>query len=319
MTRRRLAVLALVLGALALLGGSAVTPDLAVSMLEAKYGGPPSRFVTLPSGARVHVRDQGNPRGPVLLLLHGSNSSLHTWKPWVRLLGDAFRIVSMDLPGHGLTGPVPGDDYSLAGMVRAVEETRTTLGLTRFFLAGNSMGGNVSFRYTLAHPDAVERLVLVDASGVNHLLPQALQPVPPIGFRLIRSPVTGPIAARVTPRRFIEKTTRAAFCDQSKVTPEMIDRYHELLLHPGNRRATRLRAEASPGLEAADHLGEIRVPTLVLSGMEDTLVPVQAARLFHERIPGSVIIEYPRVGHIPMEEIPERSAADVRAFLIGGG
>jgi hypothetical protein len=72
-------------------------PDIPRSVLEAKYATPPSEFILLPDGARAHVRDQGNRNGPVLVLIHGSNASLFTWEPWVKRLGDTFRIVSMDM------------------------------------------------------------------------------------------------------------------------------------------------------------------------------------------------------------------------------
>ena len=292
------------------------TPDLPREALVAKYGGPSGRFMDLPSGARAHYRDEGSHGGPILVLLHGSNSSLHTWEPWVRLLSDSLHCVSFDLPGHGLTGRIPGDDYSPEGMVRFVDEVRRLLGLERFSLAGNSMGGDVAFRYTLAHPTVVEKLVLVDSSGVYHVLPPGAQRVVPIGLRLIRSPIAGPIAARITPRSFVEKSVRAIFVDQSKVTSEMVTRYHELLLYPGNRHATRLRAQVPEDTRAAERLGEINAPTLILSGAEDPLVPIEAARIFHARIRGSRLIEYAGAGHIPMEEIPERTAADVKVFLL---
>jgi pimeloyl-ACP methyl ester carboxylesterase len=313
--RRRWALLALAAVAAALF--AARTPDLPVEALVAKYAPAPSKFVELPSGARVHYRDQGPPNAPALVLLHGSNSSLHTWMPWVSRLSDAFRVVTLDLPGHGLTGPVPGDDYSPDGMVAFVDAFRTKLGLIHFHLAGNSMGGNVSVRYAIAHPDVVNKLVLVDASVINHLLPPDRQPQPPIGFRLIRAPVIGRIAGVFTPRGIVEKTTRAVFVDQSRVTPEMVDRYYELLLYPGNRRATRLRAEVPVDKTISDRLGKVIAPTLILSGQNDTLAPVEAARLLHERISGSRLIEYPSVGHVPMEEIPDVTARDVRAFLGG--
>jgi pimeloyl-ACP methyl ester carboxylesterase len=291
------------------------TPDLPKDYLEKKYAPSPSAFLDLPGGARVHYRDQGSPVAPALVLLHGSNSSLHTWEPWVRVLSTTFRVVTLDLPGHGLTGPVPGDDYSPGGMAAFLDEFRKKLGLRRFSLAGNSMGGNVSVRYTLAHPDVVEKLVLVDAGGVNHLLPPESQPEVPIGFRMIRTPGINRIASFTTPRRFVEKTTRALFVDQSLVTKEMVDRYYELLLYPGNRRATRLRAATSMNLPDADRLGEIRAPTLILWGSADRLVPPPAAEIFHTRIRGSRIIEYPDVGHLPMEEVADRSAADTLVFL----
>lgn len=291
------------------------TPDLPKDYLERKYARPPSTTLVLPSGARVHYRDEGSPAAPALLLLHGSNSSLHTWEPWARFLSTTFRVVSVDLPGHGLTGPVPGDDYSVDGMVVFVEEFRKKLGLQHFHLAGNSMGGNVSFRYAIAHPGVVDKLILIDASGVNHLLPSNKQPEVPIGLRLLRMPGVNLIASFTTPRSFAEKTTHAVFRDQSLVTEEMIDRYYELLLYPGNRRATRLRATSNPGTSAADRLGEIRAPTLILWGESDKLVPVEAAEIFHARIPGSRVVVYPDVGHLPMEEVAVRSAADALVFL----
>ncbi|HEY5339109.1 MAG TPA: hypothetical protein VIJ85_12950, partial [Rhizomicrobium sp.] len=79
-------------------------PDISRAKLEAKYATPPSEFIMLPDGARAHVRDQGLKTGPVLVLIHGSNASLFTWEPWVSRLFQNFRIVSMDMPGHGLTG-----------------------------------------------------------------------------------------------------------------------------------------------------------------------------------------------------------------------
>jgi len=291
------------------------TPDLPRDYLESKYGRPPSKMLDLPSGAHVHYRDRGPPLAPVLLLLHGSNSSLHTWEPWAHFLSTSLRVVTVDLPGHGLTGPVPGDDYSPDGMAKFVEEFRKKLGLEHFFLGGNSMGGNVAFRYTLAHPDVVDKLVLVDAGGVNHLLPPEKQPEVPIGFRIIRTPGLNLIASFTTTRSFVEKTTRAVFVDQSLVTDDMIDRYYELLRYPGNRRATRLRAAAPVDTTAADRLGQIRAPTLIMWGERDKLIPVEGAEIFHSRIPKSRVIVYPDVGHVPMEEIAARSAADALIFL----
>lgn len=298
------------------LADSAHTLDIAHETLVAKYGGPKSRFVALPCGARLHYRDQGDPSGPLLVLVHGSNSSLHTWETWVSRLGDTFRIVSFDLPGHGLTGPIPSEDYSPDGMVKVLDEARRALRLPRFHLAGNSMGGHVAWRYTLAHPEAVDKLVLVAASGVNHLLPESEQPDIPLGFRIIRTPGLNRLAEWTTPRRVVERSTRAVFADPSRATDAMVDRYHELLLHPGNRRATRLRASASIDPRAAERLGEIKAPTLVLTGEKDVLVPRGTGPIFHQRIPGSTLIEYPNVGHLPMEEAADRSAADVRAFLL---
>src|SRR6185436_10636391 len=104
-------------------------PDIPDGVLRAKYGQvPPSKYITLASGAKVHYRDQGVATGPTLVLLHGSSASLHTWEPWVKVLGNEFRIITVDLPAHGLTGAVPGDDYSQAGMANFVDQFTTQIG-----------------------------------------------------------------------------------------------------------------------------------------------------------------------------------------------
>jgi pimeloyl-ACP methyl ester carboxylesterase len=224
--------------------------------------------------------------------------------------------VTLDLQGHGLTGPVPGDDYSLSGMVALLDEFRSKLGLNRFALGGNSMGGNVSWRFTLGHPDVVTHLILLDAGGVDFLLPADRQPKLPIGFRIARIPVLNRLVGLVTPRSVVEKSLRGTLADPRQVTPEMVDRFWELLLYPGNRRATRLRNEAHVDNAAADRLAEIRAPTLILWGEEDKLRGVEAARIFRERIQGAELVTYPGVGHVPMEEIPQQSAKDAMAFLL---
>ena len=86
-------------------------PDIPRAILEAKDAGPPSQFLTLPEGTRAHVRDRGPRDALALVLIHGSNASVYTWEPWVKRLSDRFRVITLDLPGHGLTlgrAPQPG-------------------------------------------------------------------------------------------------------------------------------------------------------------------------------------------------------------------
>jgi pimeloyl-ACP methyl ester carboxylesterase len=271
-------------------GGAAYgyTPQLPRDVLVARYGPPPSKFLSLASGARVHYRDQGPERGRALLLLHGSNASLHVWEPWVSLLSSSLLVFTVALPGHGLTGPVPGDDYSPDGMVKFLDAFRTELALARCSLGGNSMGGHVSWRYALAHPDVVEKLLLVNTSGINSLLSSHARAAS--GQRSLRTRSLDRVATIVTTRASAERALRGVFVDQRRVSQAMIDRYYDLLRHPGNRRASRLRSELPPNRGPVDRLGEIKVPTLIMSGREDRVVPVEAARLLHERIPGSRLI-----------------------------
>jgi len=287
------------------------TPDMDRAEMIARYGGDLARWAEGEAGLKIHYRDQGDPQGPALLLVHGSNASLHTWEPWVARLGDAVRIVSLDLPGHALTGPHPRRDYSARAMIAAVDAVVAAAGLERFAIAGNSMGGWVAWRYALAHPERLTHLVLVDAAGA----PVRAQGGLPIGFRIARMPGVNTIAARITPRWLVERTFRQSVANQAIVTPDAIDRYWRLLRFPGNRRAALDRMSTDREDQAFARIGEIATPTLILWGREDRLIPVEAARAFARRMPDATVIVYDRIGHVPMEEAADRSAADVRAFL----
>lgn len=289
--------------------------DVPREELIGKYAGGASQFVTLPSGASTHFRDEGNRDGPALVLVHGSNASLHTWKPWVAELGGTYRIVSMDLPGHGLTGRVPDDDYSREGMAAAVHELTEVLGLTRFAIGGNSMGGGVSALYALEHPERVSALILVNSAGVPVVRDDT---DPPLAFRLARMPILSKVMRYVLPRSVVEEGVRKVFVDQSKVTDEMVARYFDLTLHEGNRDATRIRFANYAGRDEAafsERLGAIEMPTLIIWGDKDLLIPVAAANTFKERIPHAELVIYENVGHVPMEEVPVESAGAVAAFL----
>src|SRR5689334_5600569 len=130
--RRFLIVLIVIAGLLAIAAVLLSAADIPRATLEAKYATPPSQFAELSyhnTTARAHYRIRGPHDAPVLLLLHGSNASLFTWEPWAKRLSDRFRVVSVDLPGHGLTGPVANHDYSAAGMVAFVTAFADKIGL----------------------------------------------------------------------------------------------------------------------------------------------------------------------------------------------
>ncbi len=306
----------LVLLALIVMAVSVVRFDKSKEELLPKYASPASQFIALPDGAVAHVRDEGPREAPALVLVHGSNASLHTWEPWVKLLGGKYRVVTMDMPGHGLTGAVPGDDYSRTAMVAFTHEVVGKLGLTHYAIGGNSMGGGVAAEYAETYPAEVSALILVDAAGIPRKA-EAGEKLP-LGFRLARMPVLNKILLYVTPRSIFAEGLHKVFVDQSKVTEEMISRYYDLALYDGNRKATSIRFRTPSNDEAvAERLGAIRAPTLILWGDKDTLIPVENAAEFARRIPGAKVVIYPDVGHVPMEEVAEKSAADVAAFLDG--
>lgn len=287
------------------------TPDRDAAELRALYATDASQFVELDNGLIVHVRDQGPRDAPVIVLVHGSSASLHTWEPWVERLSDDYRIVTYDQPGHGLTGPTPDGNYDTAAFVETAQGVADALGLDRFVIGGNSMGGWVSWNYALAHGERLDGLVLIDASGAPDARPQSV----PIGFRIARMPVVSSIMQKITPRSMIERSLRQSVSNQAMIDDQMVDRYYDLIRYPGNRAATLARSRAERTVASPETMAEISVPTLLMWGEEDGLVPLAAGEWFDAHVPDSALIAYPGIGHIPMEEAPDRSAADLRAWL----
>jgi pimeloyl-ACP methyl ester carboxylesterase len=286
-------------------------PEISRAALEAKYGTPPSQFLTLPDGARVHYRDRGPRSAPTLVLIHGSNASLFTWEPWTQRLDDSFRVVAIDMPGHGLTGAVPSNDYSQAGMVEFTKAMVDKIGLGKFAIAGNSMGGGVAARFAEEYPDRVTALILIDAGG----MPSKQGDHVPIGFRIGRIPVLNKLLLHLVPRAVFKEGLDDSIVHKGVITDAMVEQYWELNRMEGTPEATLARFNEPFSAYVKDHIGQIKTPTLILWGAEDHLVPVEAAYAFNAAIPRSKLIVYPGAGHVLQEDEADKSAADARAFL----
>lgn len=311
--KRFLKVLGAILAVLAVAFLLVRVPDTDPDAMWAKYGAVPSQKLALADGRTVHLRDEGPKDAPAIVLLHGSNADLHTWQPWVDRLKADYRVVRFDQRGHGLTGPAPDNDYALDAFVADVDTVADKLGLDRFVLAGNSMGGGIAMAYAMQHPDRLNGLVLVDAGGADierkgggNLL-----------FTLAAIPGISKLMAQITPRSLVEKSLSQSVANQAIVTPEAIDRYWELARYPGNRAATLTRFGQARTPFTMEQVSAVQVPTLVMWGEEDSLIPFEAASWYMEHLPNAKLAAYKGIGHIPMEEHPDQSAADLRAFVEG--
>ncbi len=289
------------------------TPDIPHETVRKQYGQAPSRFVLWSDGTRVHYRDQGKTDAPALLLLHGSNASLHTWEGWVKILSPKYRVITVDLPGHGLTGKTADGHYGYDGMVVFLERFVAWMKLSRFVLVGNSMGGALSWKYTLAHPEQVRALILVDAAGVPRKQAGRL----PLAFRLARVPILRSAILYITPRSLVAEGLGRSYGDPTQITDALVDQYHRLALHEGNRVATVARFATYTTDVAIPPLSKIKAPTLILWGEKDLVTPLDMSEIFLRQIRGSKRILYPKLGHLPMEEDPQTTARDVLTFLQG--
>jgi pimeloyl-ACP methyl ester carboxylesterase len=309
---RRAARIAGLAIALLLAGGVAASwaPDLPLEALTPRYAPPPSRFVVA-DGLSLHVRDEGPRDDPSpLVLLHGTSASLHTFDAWVSALSGTHRVIRLDLPGFGLTGPYADGDYGMAHYLRTLAALLDTLGVQRAVLIGNSFGGNLAWHAAAAWPARVAKLVLIDASG--YALPA--QSVP-IGFKLARMAWLRPLTERLLPPGTIEGSLRNVYGHPERVTPELVTRYRELTLRAGNRGAVVERFQQVVPGQDVEQIPSIRAPTLIVWGSEDRLIPLASGQRFAREIPGSELVVLPGLGHVPHEEAPEVALAPVRAFL----
>ena len=289
-------------------------PDRPVETLVARWAPPPSDFIDV-KGQIVHLRDVGPRDDPLpIVLIHGTSASLHTWEGWVRELKVRRRIVTFDLPGFGLTGPFSGqyprDDYRGDAYARFVVDLLDALKIGSAVLGGNSLGGEVAWRVAVLAPQRVAKLILIDAAGPA-FTPQSM----PLGFMLARVPLLNRISEWLLPRALVQQGLASVYGDPSKVTPELVERYFELALREGNRRALNLRIQQIVPGEGAERIATIKQPTLILWGGNDRLIPLATGRQFQQQIAGSQLVVFDTLGHVPHEEDPARSFVPVKEFL----
>lgn len=291
--------------------------DISADEIVSKYQTPESHFISI-DGTNIHVRFMGE--GEPIFLLHGSFSSLHTWEVWQKELSPYFMTISLDFPGHGLTGPSDQKLYSIQDYSQLVLQLAEKLNLERFHIAGNSMGGAVALEVASTRSDKVLSLNLIDASGAppfvrttTDTLSQANKSGGAWIFKLARNPIFSQILLKCTPKFLFAMNMKEVYFDSDKIKGETINRYYELMLREGNRQATLDRL--STPRDASFDFDRLNMPTLITWGENDNWIPVSNAYRFEQVIPGSKLKIFKEAGHVPMEEIPTESVAAYLSFL----
>lgn len=279
--------------------------DIPIETLKKKYCNEQSKFIEI-NGQQIHYRDEG--KGYPLVLVHGTSSSLHTWDAWVNILKNDFRIIRMDIPGFGITGETKERNYTVENYVKFIDDFTTALGVDTFYLAGNSLGGEITWNYAYTHPQRVKKMILVDAAGYKRNNGK------PLAFIIAETPVLNTIMTKVTPKRIIKKSMLGIYHDDTKVTDELVNHYFEMLLRPGNRQAFADRVRVIR-YEAEEKVNKIKTPTLIQWGKFDEWIVPGDAEKFKKDIAGSEV-KYYDAGHVPMEEVPEETAKDAKDFLL---
>ena len=284
--------------------------DISVDDLKIAYTNEHSKFMEI-DGMQVHYRDEGT--GFPIVLIHGTASSLHTWNEWTEELKKNYRIIRMDIPAFGITGPNETGDYSIKSYTNFLDKFLTKINVEKFYLAGNSLGGNIAWNYTAEHPEKVEKLILVDASGLPTNKEQ------PAIFKMAKTPVLNSLFLYVTPKFFIKKNMKEVYADENKITDELVTRYHKMALRVGNRQAFIDRAKMDFKLDSKanlDKLKSIQTPTLLIWGANDNWIPLKSVGIKMDSVlPNSKLVVLENSGHVPMEENPEESLVILKKFI----
>lgn len=292
-------------------------PEIPPEVLNAKYGVKPHHYVEV-GGMEVHYRVEGPASDTVpLVLLHGTLSSLYTWGAWTESLKDRHRVIRLDLPGFGFTGPHPEEDYRLEAYLGFMQSFLSELGVNQCILVGNSLGGEIAWRYALNHPRQVKKLILIGAAGY----PEELEKLPlsqlPFSYLWLRIPLLRELSVRFASSEVIHNSLEYLYGDPQKVTDEQVELYFDLTHREGNREALTDRMEVVGQPSPYEEIPSINVPALIMWGGRDWLIPVENAQKFHKNLACSKLTTFPEAGHMPMEEIPQKSAEAAKELISG--
>lgn len=280
--------------------------DIPVKQLIPKYTTAASHFIPI-DGMQVHYRIEGT--GKPIVLLHGVSACLQTWNEWTDSLKQYYTVIRLDLPAYGLTGPRPDRDYSFETCNKFLNKFFDALKLDSFALAGNSLGGEIAWKYTLENPERVTKLILVDPGGYK--LPEAQRSFNVMSF--LKYKWLTNIVSQLDTRYFIVPGMKGSFYSDSCITPERVQLYYDMSMRAGNRQSL---ADAMPQYMAAPQLDASRITrsTLIQWGKYDEQIDISLAEHF-KKIPNSVFIVYDQCGHTVQQEAMPQSVIDVMHFL----
>lgn len=312
MLRRTLAVGLTIVAVLAAGWLALRRADIPYDTLEMVYSTPDTKFMTLDDGLKIHYTDTGPQDRSAIVLVHGFSASLHTWEAWKTDLELDYRVITLDLPGHGLSRAEDPSKATIERFVEVVHEVTQELAVDRFTLAGSSMGGNTAWQYALTHPETLDGLVLVAASG----WPEEEGDDAPFIFTLLANPIARAVLKDLDMTSMTRSGLESSYSDQALVTDELVERFVALSRAPGHRATLLAIMSGERVFATPETVSQIKVPTLMIWGREDNLVPVSGAQKFGDAIEGSRVIIYDGIGHIPQEENAAESIADLRAFML---
>ncbi|RKR06812.1 pimeloyl-ACP methyl ester carboxylesterase [Kushneria sinocarnis] len=287
-------------------------PDLQLEQIERDWRYPESHHLALANGIRLHYRDSHprDRRRPVLILLHGMLVDSEVWSPLWSRLAEHYRLVAIDLPGHGLTMAPASFPATIEAQVSTLHAALGQLGIERCSLAGSSMGGLLAWSLALAAPERIERLILIGAAGwadersETRRIERRMQ--------LLGAAPLRPLLRYFDPAGIVTASLQESLAPHEP-SAALIERHHQLARLPGHRdillnlaRHWRSRPLADPR-----KLQHLSLPVLIIAGDNDALIPLEHAHRFHRAMPNARLVVLAGSGHLPMLTMPDRVAAEI--------
>lgn len=293
---------------LSLVFGARYPMDKSVEEIEAKYLLNSSSFKTI-DGVNIHYTDEGT--GPVVLLLHANYANLIDWNPWVTKLSSDYRVIRLDIPGHGLTEADSSNDYSMSRTLFLIEKLLVSLDIKNLSIVGASLGGTIGIHFASNNPESIDNLILVSPGALNPRIRGSNEPATvPKAFGLI---------AQITPRLLVKGLLSAGFGDPANVTEELITRWHDLLLREGQRDAQMARMKQYVSGDIDEVIRRVKSPVLIMWGKKNKVVPVELAYEMKDLLINSTSIEmviYESGGHQLVQELGQKTAVDAMEYLL---
>jgi pimeloyl-ACP methyl ester carboxylesterase len=283
------------------------TPDKSKAELEKTYGSPQTAYVSA-LGVQLHYQDTGPSKNATpILFLHGFGASLQTWDAWAQALSEDHRVISVDLPGFGLTGEDPSGIYTDQRSVEVLEAFLKRLQIPKVVLVGNSMGGKLAWQFAARYPNQVSKLVLISPDGyASPGMEYGKKPEIPAIAELYRYFFS---------KEFLAMNLEPAYANPNTLNDALVNRYYDLMLAPGVRGAILARMQQTVLQDPVPSLASIQVPTLLIWGEKDAFIPISNSNEYLKVMPNAKRVSLPNIGHLPQEEQPSIGLQVLKEFL----
>jgi pimeloyl-ACP methyl ester carboxylesterase len=283
------------------------TPDKSKAELEKTYSSPQNAYVGA-LGVNIHYQDTGPSKNSIpILFLHGFGSSLQTWDAWSKDLSNEYRVISVDLPGFGLTGEDPSGIYTDLRSVEVLEAFLKELQIPKVVLVGNSMGGKFAWQFAARFPNQVTKLVLISPDGYAS---------PGIKYgKKTEVPAIAQLYRYFFSKTFLAMNLEPAYANPKTLNEDLVNRYYDLMLAPGVRGAILARMQQTVLQDPVPSLATIQVPTLLIWGEKDAFIPIANSNDYLKVMPNAKRVSLPNIGHLPQEEQPAIGLAALKEFL----